>query len=415
MNNNISPHIYILSTFSVVAATLLLFEKYSFREEYFYIPILALAVVYGIINFIRQGQGLSEFSIATKINLSTLFKKATARFVVWLIFIYLACVFFDFVPYYSSNNYRPNRIFFDYFLNIYLIVGLPYFILTGIFKASRVEDYYDPAIRVIHMFKQFMLRALRGDNASSIFRVFRKRYNRKVLLNFVMRTYFIPVMVIQVYNNIALSMLYTSTEFSTPQFLIVLYWLTTALWLADVLNASLSYCIESRWIENRTRSIDLTLGGWTVCLFCYAPLNLATGYVFPFAPNIVTDNPGQLVYNNLTFLYTIKIVELIVLMAHIYTDVSLGPSVANITLKKLQTKGFYGIIRHPGTTFKLLFWLIQSCFYKSFWSMKYIFGYSMWFIIYILRALTEERHLNQHEEYQEYKKKVKYRFIPRIF
>jgi len=415
MNNNISPHFYVLATFSVVAATLLLFENYGFREEYFYIPIFALAIIYGIINFIRQQQGLSEFTIATKIHIPTLFKKAIARFVVWFIFIYLAYLFFDFVPYYSSSTYRPNQLFLDYFLNIYLIVGLPYFLLTGIFKASRVEDYYDPAIRVIHMLKQVLIRALRGDDTKSIFRVFRKKYNRKVLLNLVMRTYFIPVMVVQLYSNITLSMLYTSTEFSTHQFLIILYWLAAVLWIADILNASLSYCIESRWVENRTRSIDMTFGGWAVCLFCYAPLNMATGYIFPFAPNVVTDNPTQLVYDNLTFLYTIKIIELVVLVAHIYTDISLGPSIANITLKKLQTKGFYGIIRHPGTTFKLLFWLIQSCFYKSFWSIKYLFGYSMWFTIYILRALTEERHLNQHEEYQEYKKKVKYRFIPKIF
>ncbi len=36
----------------------------------------------------------------------------------------------------------------------------------------------------------------------------------------------------------------------------------------------------------------------------------------------------------------------------------------------------------------------------------------MWNLLYILRAITEERHLGKFEEYREYIKKVKYRFIP---
>ena len=45
-----------------------------------------------------------------------------------------------------------------------------------------------------------------------------------------------------------------------------LTWTSAILWLMDTTNASLSYCIESRWIENRSRSIDMTVGGWLVYL-----------------------------------------------------------------------------------------------------------------------------------------------------
>ena len=38
-----------------------------------------------------------------------------------------------------------------------------------------------------------------------------------------------------------------------------------------------------------------------------------------------------------------------------------------------------------------------------------------WVYIYYLRAITEERHLIKDPEYQEYAKKVKHRFIPKIF
>ncbi len=100
---------------------------------------------------------------------------------------------------------------------------------------------------------------------------------------------------------------------------------------------------------------------------------------------------------------------------HIYSDISLGPSVANITLKKLQTRGMYGIIRHPGAATKLLYWLLQSVFYRQFWTAKFLFGYLGWGLLYVLRALTEERHLSKFAEYRAYRKKVKYRFIPGIW
>jgi protein-S-isoprenylcysteine O-methyltransferase Ste14 len=86
----------------------------------------------------------------------------------------------------------------------------------------------------------------------------------------------------------------------------------------------------------------------------------------------------------------------------------------NITFKKLQDRGPYGIIRHPGTVCKLTFWWLQSVMYIRFWSLEYIFGQIMWSTIYILRALSEERHLSHLPEYRDYKKRVRYRFIPGV-
>jgi protein-S-isoprenylcysteine O-methyltransferase Ste14 len=58
---------------------------------------------------------------------------------------------------------------------------------------------------------------------------------------------------------------------------------------------------------------------------------------------------------------------------------------------------------------------VQSAAYRKFWTMKFLFGYFMWGVIYVLRALTEERHLLKVTEYRAYCKKVKYRFIPGLF
>jgi protein-S-isoprenylcysteine O-methyltransferase Ste14 len=37
-----------------------------------------------------------------------------------------------------------------------------------------------------------------------------------------------------------------------------------------------------------------------------------------------------------------------------------------------------------------------------------------WHVVYILRALTEERHLMRDPDYREYARKVKFRFIPGV-
>lgn len=405
MTANISPHLFVLTSFSTAIASFLFFSKNGVNDKYFFIPMLALGVIYGIINLVRQYRGNSHFSVQKNINYLLMLKKSAARYVVWLVILFIASKFYELHPYY--NQYKNNLTFFSYFFKLYLIFGLPYFFVTLIVKSSATEDFYDPAVRIIHIAKSIFRRM--------DFMVLRNKYNRKVLLNMVMRCYFIPIMVIQVYGNIENSIRYSAHNFAGYNFFTICLWLSAILWLTDILNASLSYCIESRWIENRSRSIDLTVGGWLVCLACYAPINEVTGTLFPFGPLAAGNNQALIIADNITFFTILKVLEIVVLVAHIYADVSLGPSVANITLKKLQTSGLYGIIRHPGTTFKLMLWWTQSVFYMEFWKPSYIFGHLMWNVLYILRAFTEERHLNKHKEYREYKKKTKHRFIPGIF
>lgn len=415
MNTNLSPHLYVLTTFLTAIFSFYLFYQYNLDINYFFIPIITLAILYGCINFIRQYRSSQYFTIQTDFAFVPLLRKSIARYLVWLFFIYTAYQFYQLHPFYSTSKFQTNLFFFEKLLDIYLIAGLPYFFITLIFKSSRIEDFYDPAVRIIHIVRQISLRAWQRKSFCDIFSVMSKKYNRKVLLVFLMRGYFIPIMIIQVYGNLFNAISLSHNNINSHSLLSFLFFTTAILWLMDTINASLAYALESRWIENRSRSIDLTIGGWLVCLACYEPLNMVTATLFPWPPSVASLDTNDLVYSNLSFLYAIKIIEIIVLAAHIYTDVSLGPSVANITLKKLQTKGFYGIVRHPATTLKLLFFLIQSIFYKRFYQIRFIYGYFMWGMVYIMRAFTEERHLSHFEEYREYRRKVKYRFIPKIF
>jgi protein-S-isoprenylcysteine O-methyltransferase Ste14 len=187
------------------------------------------------------------------------------------------------------------------------------------------------------------------------------------------------------------------------------------LWLMDATIASMSYSIESRWLENRSRSLDLSAGGWFICFSCYAPLNEATGALFPFAPLLADHNPASLLFNSDSLLYTGLILENIILALLVYSDAALGPSIANISLKKLQTRGPFALVRHPVYTLKIIMWWVMSITYRKFWTARYLFGQMMWTLIYVLRAYSEERHLKKFAEYREYMQKVRYRFLPWLF
>ncbi len=412
MDQHLSPHLYALATVLVALLCYLVFVYWRVDAEYFFIPIFALALVYAALNLWRQSRGGGTFALVLTADWRALLRRALVRYLFWFALLFLGWRFYSLAPYYSAPMFANNTAFFDKLIVLYAVLGLPYFLVTLIVKASRREDFYDPAVRMIHIARQITRRALRGERVPSVLRVFRKPYNRKIFLTLIMRAYFIPVMVSQVYGNMAAAINMGESFAHTHTFVVLILWLSALIWLCDTINASVAYCLESRWIENRTRSVDLTLSGWSVCLFCYPPLNTATSSVFPFAPVVVNNDPMSLVYASVILFYFVKILQVSLLALHVYIDLSLGPSVANISFKKLQTRGLYGVVRHPGTVTKLTFWLLISGFYRGFWNLKLILGQLAWSTIYVLRALTEERHLGKHEVYRRYREKVRYRFIP---
>jgi protein-S-isoprenylcysteine O-methyltransferase Ste14 len=410
--NNLSPHVYVASALATTGLSFLAFRGLGGHGEYFYVPVILLALLLGLANLVRQARGLSAFTLQRGVRLKPLLKKAVARYLVWLAALSGAYAFYRLHPYYGALE--KNVTFFSHVLQLYVAAGLPYFLVTLVVKSSAVEDFYDPAVRLLHMARQLYRWASGDAGYSSTARVFRRGYNRKVLLNLLMRGYFMPIMVVQVYANIDNAVKASADGFRGYDFLTVSFFITSMLWLMDTLNASLCYCIESRWLENRSRSVDSTVAGWLVCIACYSPVNAATAMVFPFGPSVADRYPETLLSFDMRFIYALKIAEILLLVAHVYADVSIGVSGANLTFKRLQTRGPYGLIRHPGTTFKLSLWWLQSAVYAGFWRFEYIFGHLMWNALYILRTVTEERHLGRFEEYVEYKKKVGYRFIPWI-
>ncbi len=401
---NISPHAYVAAAVAVVAGSYAWFRAHGGTGEAFWIPPLALAALWGLMNAWRQARGLSRFQRDRTTPWPRMLSRALARYLVWGALLGLALLFFSHHPYYRGLSH--TQAFLEALWRLYLPFGLPYFLLTLRLRASRVEDFHDPAVRLIHL-----LRVTMGRGRVSRLRAWRAPGNRKVLLNLLLRAYFIPVMVGQVAVNLEQAIA-LETSWGSQEGLALLFWFSSLLWAADAIAASAAYGLESRWMENRSRSIDTTLSGWLVCLICYAPANQVTALLFPFGPNVAAQAPDTLLLSSPEAVLIYKSVEVMLLTALIYSDLSLGPSGANLTFKRLQWRGPYALVRHPATTCKLSFWWLQSLVYGAFWSPMWLLGMVAWSGLYIARCLTEERHLRQYAEYRWYMARVRHRFIP---
>jgi len=83
-----------------------------------------------------------------------------------------------------------------------------------------------------------------------------------------------------------------------------------------------------------------------------------------------------------------------------------------IAARQVKTGGLYRVIRHP-MYFTDILWRAGYLAGNLYWPNTIIFLAGS--ACYVYRAILEERFLSRFPEYQEYKKKVRYRFLPGVF
>ncbi len=176
-----------------------------------------------------------------------------------------------------------------------------------------------------------------------------------------------------------------------------------------------SYLTDLKIFKNKIKSTDTTPLGVLSCLVCYYPVTILTTkfILLPTESGIPVGNPALLAILNVFII----IANLIILLA---TARLLGKS-GNLTNRGIVTGFPYNIVRHPAYTMQVFYIILASipvCFLPDFTlgeKLSVWIGVLIWMYIYYLRAVTEERHLIQDDEYKAYVEKVKYRFIPKLF
>jgi len=191
-----------------------------------------------------------------------------------------------------------------------------------------------------------------------------------------------------------------------------------AILFVDTFLFTIGYIVEIPALRNRIRSVDPTFFGWFICLACYPPFNGFTADIFKWQSN---DFP-QFQSDGIHFAANIS---LLVLMAiYSWASVALGFKASNLTNRGIVARGPYSVVRHPAYAAKNLAWWIGALpTLYSLWVLDNLEGllFSLaclcaWTLIYLLRAVTEERHLLMADNgYAAYMARVRWRFIPKVF
>lgn len=188
-------------------------------------------------------------------------------------------------------------------------------------------------------------------------------------------------------------------------------WLTLMFTLINLVFA-FSYLTESKFFKNNINYADTSFLGIFSCIICYYPFSLLTEKIIPVAAKemIPVDNTPL----RLSLYFIVIVVNLIMTIAVL----RLGTKSGNLTNRGIITGFPYNIVRHPEYSmrmFYIILTLIPLYIAGNLNVLGHIVlsvGMLMWIGVYILRAITEERNLIKDENYKNYVKKVKYRFIP---
>ncbi|MCB0396400.1 MAG: DUF1295 domain-containing protein [Flavobacteriales bacterium] len=263
-----------------------------------------------------------------------------------------------------------------------------------------------------------------GRYIGHLYRVLIKRKKEKAnpedrvaFLAFWVKFYFIPVMMNFSYRNLAnlkyysLQLLADSNQFSAtisyfntqlfPLLVSVCYVTLTGIYL-------FGYIVESPALNNKVKSVDPSLFGWAVTLACYPPFSNFISRHIRFEININASFGNEVT----TFIVRILMLALMGLM--FWSVGVLGTKCSNLTNRGIITNGPYRWLRHPHYTAKNLMWWCTILPAVPERPIVILF-LAMWTAIYILRGLTEEKHLMSDPEYQAYCEKVKWKFFPGIW
>ncbi|HEY8079865.1 MAG TPA: hypothetical protein VIF62_37295 [Labilithrix sp.] len=169
--------------------------------------------------------------------------------------------------------------------------------------------------------------------------------------------------------------------------------------------AWIGYSSESRWLGNKTRSVEPTAFGWAVCLACYPPFNNVLGTYLPLenGPQVVSD-PG--------WLLALRAGTVFLFAIYASATVAFGFKFSNLTNRGIVMRGPYRFVRHPAYLCKCLAWWLENMP-----NMNVVRAVFLTFLcgVYALRAWTEERHLSRDPDYLVYKKKTPWVLIPGIY
>jgi protein-S-isoprenylcysteine O-methyltransferase Ste14 len=171
--------------------------------------------------------------------------------------------------------------------------------------------------------------------------------------------------------------------------------------------ALMGYMLESRWLGNKTRSVEPTALGWAAALSCYPPYNNVLGTYLP-----LNDGPRLAAFSGEDTALVLRGIIVFLFLIYASATVAFGFKFSNLTNRGTVSRGPYRFIRHPAYVCKCTAWWLE---HLPTMTLTKGFFLTLLCCVYALRAWTEERHLSADPDYREYKKKVPWVIFPGVY
>ncbi len=301
------------------------------------------------------------------------------------LFLYaIAILAFNTIPFYTNYLQEQTQKFL-------LLLFLGYGVLAPIYYlVTTKQDSTNKTFLVLN----FIVRLFKKNTPITI------TFQEKVALLFILvKLFFLPLMFNFFFGNMA-GLEGHLTNFKLFPFALFL------IFTLDTLIFAFGYTFEFKSLKNVVKSVEPTFLGWFVTLICYPPFNAITGGYIPWGAN------DYAFFWNDTITNIARGILVFLLLIYLAATFALGPKASNLTNRGIITRFPYSVVRHPAYISKVSVWWITLL---PFITWPFALGMLFWTFIYFMRAITEERHLSSDKDYLEYKKKVKYKFIPFVW
>jgi len=326
-----------------------------------------------------------------------------------LIIIWLAIVIYHYTDYYQNFLNSQTQTFLFILAISYTILAAPFYFSNMVSKQTHA---YLLLTSIKHIIKNTIL-YLKSLQHSYTFQFPKLSKQQKTAILFLLvKFFYLPLMLNFVFNNYHATKINFSIVSSLAHPLTITNLLNSVypfalalIFFVDTAVFAFSYAFESKYLKNTVRSVEPTFIGWAVALVCYPPFNsFMTKHLDWFANDTVAFP------TNTTTLIA-RIIIICLTLVFVGSTLSLGTKSSNLTNRGIVSKGTYSIVRHPAYISKVIAWWIMII---PIFSLHAAITMAVWTGIYFARAITEENHLSQDPDYIEYKKKVKYMFIPHV-
>ncbi len=325
--------------------------------------------------------------------------------------IYLSHNFF------KAYLYPQTKITLNILFILYLCLGPIYFYIKLKFLKNTEKNSYLLILLLINKIPQLFINLRNEKKIFSLSDFIKKNIDsqtRHVVLITILKFIFFPMMINFVflntnsiswmYSNLDTNNIFSINNINFGYFLIA----TNFLMIFDCVLFAFNYLVNSKLIKNKIKSVDPYFTGWFFALICYEPFFYMTSYL------LYKSSPGYsfLLHNSILHL-VLNILIFFSWLLYLWADFTLGFKASNLTNRGIVTNGPYKYVRHPAYLAKNMAWWFQTLLFiptPSLWVVMIITN-----IIYIMRVLTEERHLLMDKDYVNYVKKTKWRMIPYVF